>query len=311
MNKKALICIVVCGLLALLLTAGLVYFLTVPDAAQNVAARFGIDLPAKQQESVPDSSARLDTVPSVSDGDCTIYTAEADAVKIKWSSGEVKILPSDNGRLEFFENAQPQEKYALEAHTEKMGSRTTLVIRDYPRSILDIRLNTTPKLLTLCVPEKMLDSITVDTASADIRLSDLSLPTLDMETASGAVTVTNADVSTLSVETASGEVIAENTTASRLSLDSASGALSAAGSFDFLEVESSSGSVYVKDAAIPKSVDIETASGSVTMWLPAECHEQVAFDTASGELESFLGVTHGDAAYEIETASGNVTICAG
>ena len=310
MNKKALICIILCGALALLLTAGLVYFLTAPNAVQNTAARFGIDLPASQSESVPNSKLRQDAVPSAADGDGTIYTAEADAVKIEWSAGEVTILPSDNGRLEFFENAQTQEKYALETHTEKTGGRTTLVIRDYARSVFNIRLNTTPKLLTVYVPKGMLESIEADVASADVRLEGLTLQEVEVNTASGKVSVKDADVSKLSVDTASGEVIVENAIASRLLLESASGALSATGSFDYIECDSASGNVTIDSDSIPKSIAMDTASGSVTLRLPAECREQVAFDTASGEIESFLGVTHGEAAYEIETASGNIVIAA-
>lgn len=202
------------------------------------------------------------------------------------------------------------------------------------------------------------DQIRVDTASGGVKLDGVRADSLDVDTASGGVEVNSVSINTLNVGTASGSVTVSGDTIGRLDVDTASGSVTVSGGqIGAIDAESSSGDVTVSGDSIAKldvdsssgkvdvrckktgTPDIETASGSVTvridedydglkidtasgkvtLTLPAELGCELDVDTASGDFESGIPFTirgdtyvigDGQRKIDVSTASGDIRVLA-
>lgn len=195
------------------------------------------------------------------------------------------------------------------------------------------------------------DDFEFDAASGGLQASDMKLGNASLSSASGAISFAG-DCSALEVQTTSGSVAIAATadyvsggsasgkmtlsgefgtveldttsgsvtisgTVGEFSGDTASGDVALQGTVGTVEVDTTSGTVLIDSSETPRSLEIETASGAVTLAIPKTSGFTLQYDTASGNLNcSFpaelsggsLRCGDGAYAYEISTVSGNLTI---
>ena len=244
------------------------------------------------------------------------FTDKVEQVEIHWLSGSVTVTGHKGNEIRFSEKANRNLTNDLSLHYWLDGS--TLRIQ-FCRSG-KWNLNGLEKDLTLQLPERLLQSLTVDTVSARVNLEDLAMEDLELDSVSGAVRLRDCQVSDRArVDTTSGSLKAELTAALReWKADTVSGSVEltvpAAGDFD---VNTTSGSVRLTVEEAPKALDVDTVSGSVTLCLPADADFTLDFDTVSGSFSSALACKtensrrifgNGSGDYSIDTTSGSVRI---
>ena len=244
------------------------------------------------------------------------FTDKVERVEVHWLSGSVTVTGHKGNEIRFSEKANRNLTNDLSLHYWLDGS--TLRIQ-FCRSG-KWNLNGLKKDLTLQLPERLLESLTVDTVSARADLEDLAVKDLDVDSVSGAVRLRDCQVSDRArVDTTSGAVKAELTAALReWKADTVSGSVEltvpAVGDFD---VNTTSGSVNLTAEKAPKDLDVDTVSGSVTLCLPADADFTLDFDTVSGSFSSELACKtessrrifgSGLGEYSIDTTSGSVHI---
>ncbi|MGN0982789.1 MAG: DUF4097 family beta strand repeat-containing protein [Candidatus Limivicinus sp.] len=244
------------------------------------------------------------------------FTDRVEKVEIHWLSGSVTVTGHKGNEVRFSEKANRNLTNDLSMHYWLEGS--TLRIQ-FCRSG-KWNLNGLEKDLTLQLPERLLESLEVDTVSARISLEGLAAEELELDTVSGAVRLRDCQVTDRArVDTTSGSVKAALTGALReWKADTVSGSveLTIPEVRDF-DVNTTSGSVSLTAERAPKDLNVDSVSGSVSLCLPADGDFTLDFDTVSGSFSSELacktegsrcvfGKGNGD--YSIDTTSGSVYI---
>ena len=244
------------------------------------------------------------------------FTDRVEKVEIHWLSGSVTVTGHKGNEIRFSEKANRNLTNDLSMHYWLDGS--TLRIQ-FCRSG-KWNLNGLEKDLSLQLPERLLESLEVDTVSARVSLENLSVEDLELDTVSGAVRLGDCQVSDRArVDTTSGSVKAALIGALReWKADTVSGSveLTVPEVRDF-DVNTTSGSVSLTAEKAPKSLDVDSVSGSVTLCLPADGDFTLDFDTVSGSFSSELACKtegsrrifgRGTGDYSIDTTSGSVNI---
>lgn len=244
------------------------------------------------------------------------FTDKVEKVEIHWLSGSVTVTGHRGNEIRFSETANRNLTNDLSMHYWLDGS--TLRIQ-FCRSG-KWNLNGLEKELTLQLPERLLESLEVDTVSARVNLEDLKMEDLELDTVSGAVRLRDCQVSDRArVDTTSGFVKAALTGALReWKADTVSGSVELiVPEVKAFDVNTTSGSVSLTAESAPKDLDVDSVSGSVTLCLPADGDFTLDFDTVSGSFSSDLAFKtegsrrifgRGTGDYSIDTTSGSVNI---
>ena len=244
------------------------------------------------------------------------FTDKVEKVEIHWLSGSVTVTGHRGNEIRFSETANRNLTNDLSMHYWLDGS--TLRIQ-FCRSG-KWNLNGLEKELTLQLPERLLESLEVDTVSARVNLEDLKMEDLELDTVSGAVRLRDCQVSDRArVDTTSGFVKAALTGALReWKADTVSGSVELiVPEVKAFDVNTTSGSVSLTAESAPKDLDVDSVSGSVTLCLPADGDFTLDFDTVSGSFSSDLAFKtegsrrifgRGTGDYIIDTTSGSVNI---
>lgn len=282
--------LVICILLALL-TAGIVW---------GKRGFRWVLYPESSGAPVPDVSPvrEVDGTGSVSPAVSGSVDASAiEKLSIEWVSGTITIRPGDTDTITYGETGASDSKYPMVA--KQKGSTLTL---QYCKDGVSIGLRWPSDLkkdLTVTVPRDWVcRDLEIDAASAAVDIQDLTIMELELDTASGTCRLENCDVGEMDVDTASGDVTFSGTL----------------GSFD---CDSASAKITLVLANVPRSIDVDTASGDLDVTLPADAGFTASVEGLSTRFSSdFPTITQkgryvcGDGACEIQVdaMSGDVTI---
>ena len=220
-------------------------------------------------------------------------------ISIDWASGTITIRPGDTDEILYEETGNFDSAYAMVAKVS--GSKLTIqYCKD--SSILKGGFSfggSLHKDLTITVPRNWVcRELEIDVASADLDIRELTIQEFDFDSASGKCALTDCAVGELSLDTASGDV-------------------TVSGTLDTLDCDSASAKLQLELKNTPRSIDVDTASGSLTMTLPSDCGFTVSLDALSGRFSSDFATTtqnghhiYGDGSCKINvnSMSGNVTI---
>ena len=220
-------------------------------------------------------------------------------ISIDWASGTITIRPGDTDEILYEEAGNFDSAYAMVAKVS--GSKLTIqYCKD--SSILKGGFSfggSLHKDLTITVPRNWVcRELEIDVASADLDIRELTIQEFDFDSASGKCALTDCAVGELSLDTASGDV-------------------TVSGTLDTLDCDSASAKLQLDLKNTPRSIDVDTASGSLTMTLPSDCGFTVSLDALSGRFSSDFATTtqnghhiYGDGSCKINvnSMSGNVTI---
>jgi len=135
------------------------------------------------------------------------------------------------------------------------------------------------KNLTIQVPRNWsCNSLEIDAASASLEVNDLTIREMEFDGASGTCIFNNCTVETLDLDTASGDVLFK-------------------GSLTQMECDAASANIILELTSIPKSLDLDTASGNLDLTLPEDAGFTVTMDTVSGEFTSDFTTTQRNGSY--------------
>lgn len=226
-------------------------------------------------------------------------SGKIDELSIDWASGSITIRPGDTDEILYEETGDFDSANAMVAKVS--GSKLTI---QYCKdgSFLKGGFSfggSLHKDLTITVPRDWVcRELEIDVASADLDIRDLTIQEFDFDGASGRCTLTDCAVGEMSLDTASGDI-------------------TFSGTLDALDCDSASAKLQLELRNAPRSIDMDTASGSLTMVLPEDCGFTVSLDALSGRFSSDFATTtqnghhiYGDGSCKINVSSmsGGVTI---
>lgn len=238
------------------------------------------------------------------------------ALDISWSSGSIHVTAYDGNEIILRETAQAKDSDRLRYQVEN----GTLCIRERNGSLLNVG----SKSLEILLPAKAatdLSSLEIDAASAATTLEDLVVRKLEIDTASGDVTATDCVFDSVDYDGASSVCRMENCSIGEFEMDTASGNAILSGSISKISFDAASGNLTAVTDVAPLEIEIDTASGDVDLTIPADSQFTLEYEKLSGNtnISDFVGsfsdgkfvCGNGIAEYEIDTASGDLTLRAG
>ncbi len=131
-------------------------------------------------------------------------------------------------------------------------------------------------------------SLTLDTGSGEVSITDAQ-GNVNLDSGSGSVTLTRITGDRLVVDAGSGRMRADAINSKRINLDLGSGGATLKNiTATDLKLDCGSGSTEIDLASDINLLDIDSGSGSVTVWIPAALGARVDIDAGSGGID--LGV---------------------
>lgn len=241
-----------------------------------------------------------DETPLIPDSeDASTYTVDPaglHSLDISWAAGSVELRLSEGSEIRVSEPAGLAERKRLRCYVE--NGTLQIDFCEFQWGWGNIRGK--PLLVELPADfAQNLQEISVDLASADLQAQGLQARKLDVDSASGAIRLENCRLEELSVDVASGDLTYTG---------------QVTGAFEF---DSASGDADLTLEAVPRSIDTDTASGDVTVRLPADSTFGGTFDSVSGKLvcgfamiggQDSFQCGQGSSRFQFDSVSGDVNI---
>lgn len=176
------------------------------------------------------------------------------------------------------------------------------------------------KTIVVKIPKQnsYIPHITVNSASADIKIDNIDTSYLDINSFSGNIAANDFSAENISIENVSGDVKLQNATADDITVNNVSGKINIDGEIEYITLDSVSGDLsYSTDSLCTNSISINTVSGDTDITLPENSGFTVINSSVSGKIKSgFEGrqldenYVYGDGSTEIElnSISGSVSI---
>lgn len=230
----------------------------------------------------------------------TVAAARIQEIEIEWAAGTITIQPKDIGEIHILEDgltgdAEPMVWNVREDKLSIQYSQKT----DHAFGMGLVLGKEKRKDLIIQVPlDWQCDSLEIDAASASLEVNDLTIREMEFDGASGTCVFDNCTVEKLNVDTASGDVRFR-------------------GSLQQLDCDAASANIFLELNNVPRSIDLDTASGDLDVTLPADAGFTVTMDTMSGDFESDFATTsrngshiagNGRCRIDVDAMSGDVTV---
>lgn len=246
------------------------------------------------------TSGEVTQIPeSVTSNGYTADPAQVRKIEIEWAAGTITILPvADLSEIQVRETETSDDKYKMVCKQ----SGDTLSIQFCKDSIqfpsLGISTDSSKDLVVLVPADWTCRSLEIDTASADVKLQDLTVEELDFDGASGSCDLVSCDVGSMD-------------------LDAASCSTRFSGCLDALDFDSASADCTLILSNCPSRIDMDGMSGKLNITLPSDCGFSVDteglrcdfttdFDTVNGDGMHSHG--NGQCRIDINAISGSVRI---
>lgn len=261
-----------------------------------------------------------------------VLSEEVRRLEIQWLDGSIEIVQGDGASISEHTNRELPEDLQMRWRLED-GTLKVMYCNSGRWGIDGL-----DKELTVTLPQTALESLSISTVSADIRVPQLNVQSVECGTTSGNVSAALSGVSELRVRTISGTVDVTGTDdTERVDVDSTSGAINlnlgrvnvldavtisgglkiTAERISQMDAGTTSGNVALKLAEGCDVCTIRTISGGVALTLPENADLTLSFGTVSGVLDSEIALLSregvliaGDGAqqYDIHTTSGGLTL---
>lgn len=235
------------------------------------------------------------TAPSSPADGIAIDPSQVQNLEIDWPAGSVIIAPSDGNQIIISETPvdRPEEQLAY-----SLRGGTLRILYHAKKTVPNFN-HFHSKDLTILVPQDFaLNLLDLDTASADLSISNMAMKDADVDGASGRSRFENCRLGSLSVDTVSGDVFIS-------------------GQVTELDVDSTSSSIQAELTNVPREISADTTSGSLELTLPKDAGFTLELETISGNFRSDFDTTKNGSIYrcgdgrceiEVDSVSGGVTI---
>ena len=219
-------------------------------------------------------------------------------IKIEWAAGDITIVKKDYiPTIRIVEEVPADSRYQMIVKTN--GQTLKLQFCEESTSLFGIGNHSViSKDLTIEVPEYWTcQELELDVAAANLEIHKLAITDVDIDGASGTCNFVNCMVSNLDIDTASGDVTFQ-------------------GYLDSLDFDAASANFIGEFQNTPKSIDMDSMSGSLDIALPEDCGYSLTMDGMSTRFSSdFQGTeirngTHiyGDGRCRIQADGMNVDV---
>lgn len=238
------------------------------------------------------SHISIETVASVG----SVNASEIRELEIEWAAGSITIKPSaDTDQITFSETEQSQDKYRMV--WTRAGDKLSIKFCE-TQVFFGVSFDQAKDLVITVPQDWVCQELSLDVASADLEVTNLTINEVDFDGASGICTFENCNVVDMEMDTASGDV--EFT-----------------GTLSTFAFDGMSANCHVAVTNVPSRIDMSSMSGDLDLTLPEDCGFTVSMDAMSSEFHSDFETTtsnghhvhgNGSCSINVDAMSGDVTI---
>jgi lia operon protein LiaG len=239
--------------------------------------------------------------------EAVVNNVDISRIEIDLSSSDVTVNSSDTDEItvEMYGKISKKLKKKLTLDVQEKGQTLKIGLAGEDQIIFNIGVLIVDTNVEVFIPQKMYDSIKIETSSGDILTQDLKAKETIFETSSGDITAKNLYTEVNRFHSSSGEMELSNVTGD-------------------IEAESSSGDMIIDYVNANGNLDAKTSSGDVTVSYQNESNSlAIDFQGSSGEGDVSLdGVKYeeksensirgvigsGSFKLKVETSSGDFSL---
>lgn len=227
-----------------------------------------------------------------------IVAEEVRNIEIEWVAGSITIQADDNAAdITITEYASPNCEHQM---VWKQSGQTLKI--QYSRESIEfpsfgINVDTSKELVIIVPSGWTCNTLEVETASATMDVTGLTIREFDFDGASGVCNITDCNVDELDIDTASGNV-------------------TFAGTLKNLDCDAASANCSITVFNTPASIEMDAASGDLELILPEDTGFTCHMETMSGEFESYFefenqngAYVHGDGSCQIKVSAMSGDVC--
>lgn len=221
------------------------------------------------------------------------YVYSPDTVRgleIDWVTGTIRIEAADVQQIQISETEVSDPRY--EMHLKQNGRKLSIAFCQ-DEKLLNFGFGiheTVSKDLTILVPlDWECETLEVDTAAANLNVSNLVISKVDFDGASGVCEFVNCVVGELDLDTASGDVTFQ-------------------GTLKALDCDAASASVTAVLDNVPSQVDMDSMSGDLDLTLPSTAGFTVTMDAMSSDFISDFAYTSRNGSYVCGDGACRITM---
>ena len=204
------------------------------------------------------------------------------AIDIRWTSGTVRVSPTDGERITAVESS-PYEGKPMECSLTD-GTLTISQKRNW--GIFFFGIGPRKSDLELSVPRKEYESFALKATSGEIDIRDITASDSRYTLTSGDLHLTDITADSLQLKLTSGDIHGSGIAAGQLTADTTSGGIDIAGAFRRISGKTTSGNVKIESRDMPDALDYGMTSGDVTLLLPENEGFSLTCKKTSGRLHS-------------------------
>ena len=211
---------------------------------------------------------------------------------IEWAVGSITVQPGDTDTIEIRESGSGKP-FVIRQNGDKL-----IVKFDDVEAYFGITIDHSKDLYITVPADWICRDLEMDVASADVKISNLTVNSIDFDGASGTCTFTNCSVGQLDIDTASGNI-------------------HFTGCLDYLDCDAASADCVLVLSNVPKSIDMDGASGDLDITLPEGSGFSLTLDGLSSDFRTDFDFRISNDCYvsgdgscriEVDAMSGNVCI---
>lgn len=207
--------------------------------------------------------------------------ADCDRIIVDCDGDDIEITESADGELLL----NRTEKRSGSFFSRFLSRSTTLTLTLPAKMWQRIELNTSSGDITINSSLQCRE-LEIGTASGDIELTYVQASRAEIHTASGNITA-KADCEELSAGTASGDIEFTDSHCLSADLGTASGDITTENlNCDHLEVGTASGDSELTFSQLPQTLNVSSASGDCSIYVPANVGFELSYSTVSGDFSS-------------------------
>ncbi|WP_214481782.1 DUF4097 family beta strand repeat-containing protein [Bacillus sp. SM2101] len=214
-----------------------------------------------------------------------VQNEEIKKIDIDFASTDIEVLPSDDDRFTIEVNGKVseklKEKYQLEV--EETGDLLKVQFKK-PDTYFHIGISIVDTTVSVFLPTKLYESVTLHTASGDIEAEQIKATEFNISAASGDIETKGIEADRIFVTTASGDITVDDQQAVHSSFKASSGDMILTNVIGDVKANNASGDISIFNEESFGNITADAASGDVDIeFIKPPSSLYINFRSSSGD----------------------------
>ncbi|MGM7680683.1 DUF4097 family beta strand repeat-containing protein [Cytobacillus sp. Hm23] len=214
-----------------------------------------------------------------------VQNEEIEIIEIDFTSTDIEVLPSDDNRFTIEVNGKVSEKLK-DKFQLKVEEKDDLLKVEFknPDTYFHIGISIVDTTVSVFLPTKLYESVTVHTASGDIEAEQIMASQFNVSAASGDIEMEGIEADRIFVTTASGDITVDDQQAVHSSFKASSGDMILTNVIGDVKAHNASGDISIFNEKSSGNITADASSGDVDIkFVKSPSSLYINFRSSSGD----------------------------